>query len=242
MLRLEKAKNRDFRITFHKTRTIFTSAFLKGLSIALILHLGAFLLINIHTLLSSKNEKTIPIMAVADLHDGNSSVANSSSFLIEVPEWLVMVFSEPRIVNSEIKANVWREDSTHLAWLDASSIAENNWGHLEKINTPITPEFKPVEIRVSGALAECGMIKEDIKRPLPKVASGAYMAVFDVRVDNSTGELFWHSLKQGTGNSLLNQYAENILTQLRFEIEGRSSDFSLGEIEIAFHVDKGQEV
>lgn len=68
------------------------------------------------------------------------------------------------------------------------------------------------------------------------IASGDYQILYNVRVDNASGSIFWYTLQRSSGLTVVDRAAEKILRSLDFEQQA-TPGITSGTIEIAFHAE-----
>ena len=92
-----------------------------------------------------------------------------------------------------------------------------------------------IEVETSGDIAHKAITNkgwEEQARHL-RGFNGEYLAVFDVRVDNRTGKVFWDELLDGQDKKKLANFAREILHKLQFAQDPKEG-VSLGRVEITF--------
>lgn len=201
MLKIERS-NQIIHITLKRRERLWSPSFILAFSIALLLHLAAFLLIAVKPIIV-KGE--VVILAPVSVNASITAIAEFTTaepiypFEPHPPAPVFPTLSLPLIEHQEIPYPFPLEIP---------------------LNAASTKPPPPFRIVVSGPLAEEILI-------LPNIQIPPIQERYAVRVDNLTGRVIWHQSEKKEPNPA----AENFLDQLCF-IGEREEAVTMGTIEI----------
>jgi len=238
MLRLEKAKKSgEVNIRLRNRERFLNPVFCTAFGIALFMHLFAVAIFHIQPFLP-ESLWVFPSVRVQSEPMISISLDNGMVFAdVEQNKILTPSFQPPPPSKFEMPPIPEMSSERYL-------------GLLDEIKTPPEPSFFPelihlspqfsfhcnsFKIGVSGRLAE----KELIQQPQPDKMSlkspclEKYSAHYAVKVDESTGKIFWMKKVESTKRPELDQKAEAILASLAFKPDPKQYETG-GEVEITF--------
>lgn len=109
---------------------------------------------------------------------------------------------------------------------------------LEGSTSSVRPVY-PIDIRISGGLSRLQILDEGwLDMDFPGVGFGKkakkYHAGFDVKIDDSSGRIFWYKAQNPFKKASLNAYAEKILNNMLFKKDPNGL-VTQGKVEITFY-------
>lgn len=217
MLKLEKTADLStIVIRIREKERFFEPGLVKALAIALILHSGALILIHVTPFSFTSNfifplvrvQSDLPLAATSALvvEDINEEEFAPPPFLFAPPlEWVSGPSEFP------LPSSVMFDPSM----LD--SIEKNMW---PKWNEPLLYQLEEplVQLSISGDLAKIPLISDDplLNQIEPLTTHSPFYVVYEVQLDQATGEIFWFERTENSGIKRIDQLTETILLNLRF--------------------------
>lgn len=255
MLKLEKnSRNHDVSVSFRSRDSRFNRTFLTAFGIALALHVIAGTLFQIRPFLLGSSEVILPpVAASADLTDPAEENENIAIASVDKNDHLPRLITEPRYSKPAAPDIAAASINRHMEYVmkKETSANANPFAAIEQdLHSPDLDyiegilQFTPVTVRVSGQLADKSIEGKsiddelvDMTKPVPCHATSVnhVSTLYDVRVEDRTGRIFWFEPKQPVEDPAHKQAAENILQRLRFQTDNRTFVTS-GEIEIVFTI------
>lgn len=239
MLKLEKTRSREIHVCLRSRQRVFSRSFIYAFLIALALHLGGFLMFHVRTLFIKDKGSFPPIVVEADLsgelyHEDSEALALLGKK--EAPHYrLAPHISDPSIPSLAIE--IPKRDHVFAAEEVGRSNPfleiEEDPEHVHK-SIPNKHRGKPFVMHVSGPLAEIPLLDDGFNQMSSEISalctrfSAGIVVRYEVRVENQTGRIFWHMLKQAPDH--LAGIASKILEKMRFQQDDRHFVTS-GEIE-----------
>lgn len=242
MLKLER-KSRDGQVSvqFRDKEFIFNRTLWFALACALAYHFLFFVVFNVTPFkisvltvfpLISVESDTLPKESAAIASDATAITSlhgipfpkASTPPLPAHPQFLGMIPSE-YIKESNVK-------DSPFYFVEAGA-------HLPEIAIPQRKAKNPVEVLVSGLLADKfvgnGDIDKQMLAALSRMPSPQDMrVVYNVRVEGKSGKVFWFEAKELTNNASIDALAESIVRNLAFAADASAFETD-GEIELHFH-------
>lgn len=233
MLHYERvSKENQVAVTYKERTTLFSRDFLIGFSIALFLHLFFLFFFHIKELnILSSFPIAIPMHVESDVAasfgDLSLDTKTNEDFLkdtLEPPLGLL-----PPFFTLEFRSERQSEDPHPFPSWHTLQAAE--WDEL--LFESVAPKREPaIFFQLSRGLSDKVPLPFELK-PIPLEAQNQLVR-FQVQVDDTTGTIFWIESIKNTGVAEIDNYAANLLKEMRFEPES-DSFISDGEIEVHFH-------
>jgi hypothetical protein len=238
VLKLERSsKGSDLTIIWRDQEHFFNSLFWQALGIALMLHLGAFLIFHIQAFKIESSFVFPPIKVGADY--GSFSTANTllladqnQEELTNLPPPPLFDSSFPKLVFNHLQSQQLPLPSLELINHAFDSI-EHRALNLIHPSAPFPIFYYPIQMHLTGELADHPFTQEDsliLMTPLQKKGPLKHFHIrYQVQIDDLSGQVFWYDKKQTSGISRLDELAEKILLSLKFD-PNFDSHFLVGEI------------
>ena len=229
MLRLIQ-HSRDIKIAFHRRETLFTHEFIRALAIAIFVHLAALMLFKIENVIPPELNIITPVNVHTDIGmpstlDGTFSSAVKVDQHGLLPRYIfdheMILPALPEMPKDVIDKSLSLTREDH----DPSDF----FSQIERIDTPVLQEQlnfldkeqKKCDIHIAGTLADHQLQPYNIDSQnliaIAQKIEGEYDISFSVKVEDRTGLVFWYSLDKPSDVAEINELAETILKQLRFE-------------------------
>jgi hypothetical protein len=230
MLKIEKkARTREIQISLRDREKLFNPNFRNAFLIALALHLFGIVFFNIVPLKIAEG-KILPPSAV------EAELASTES-----PESLILAQIEgekrdpryqlaPKGSSPELPALAKFSFLHKMEYMKQNSLEHNPFAQIEKelqesyFTTQVLPaDYTPVEIFFSGT--EGNRVTFSLpaefasffsKRDNSRQALTRHRALYEIRIQNTSGEVFWIEKREETPIAALNQLSEKILHALKF--------------------------
>lgn len=238
MLKLEKvAKTLEISITLRKRERLFNRALLQAFAFAAALHLVGLLLFHVSPFKITGNQGLIPPIVV----DADISLGPEAAVIAQIESEDTV----PRAIREPKGSSFTFPD---VPFTDPNVLPLSTPGKRPSDKNPLVPLEKeiltdalletkrnhaPIELHISGPLAQAPLNTLSLGRPSIHLQE-PYRAMYDVRLDETTGSIFWLKPLHTPVNSALDQQAEQILRELRFA-EGSPSISESGMVEIYFY-------
>lgn len=225
MLKLKKiAKSMEIAISLNSKDSFFNRPLIQAFAIAIGLHLLALGTIQIRSINIFGNQSEIqPVLVDIDMaHIDQSAVLTELAIRDDLPR----AIPEPQTSGLRLPT-LPPAESSFIAF--DYVITPKNIDPLAFNTPPGHPQG--TELHISGALAE-RFIEEPVERSqLPPGPSIRY--VYNIQVDNQTGELIWFERLSENSDRLLTFKADSIIRNLRFTPD-RETFTANGSVEIMF--------
>ena len=219
MLKLEKAsKLSNVTIRMRERERFFEPRLLKALTIALLLHCGAFVMFHVTpfsftstfvfppVLVQSDSTIKGVVALVSDQIEKEELLYPPLPFIPPL-EWISSFLPESILIPS------YAFDSEGL-----ESLEKQLW---PKWEAPLSLKLEEprIQLNISGPLAELSMVASDpLLEQMQPISSHDFAAyvTYQVLLDDYTGEIFWHERIESSIEPAINQLTEKILLNLRF--------------------------
>lgn len=243
MLKLEKiSKSLEIGITLRQRETFFTRNLLQALAIAVALHLIAVLCfhVNLFRILGSQSVFP-PILVDADigLQDETQVIAHidrSEVLSHGIKEPKRSALQLPSLPKGEFfKPNFLQGPTPTSA--DLFSILNHDIYPLDFMISTKNNTLLPVQVHISGPLAEKRVIEEGTQSLLLSMPNSSHRVVYSVQIDDKMGTIFWYELKSKQTAMPIEAEARKILQAIRFQ-SSEDSFVTAGEIEINFNQER----
>ncbi len=225
MLKLKKASGPEtVALTFSARDKLFNKDFCIALGIAAGLHLLGLIIFTVHMGIYSGSTTVLsPIMVMTEpleLEKNSLIIADVYSNPISKRQ----IPPPPKIVHETPTSQKF-----FLGNVESAQFKNRlpDW--------PTEPHSTPsITVSPSGSLAGRAL---KVVPKLPKIKTfGDFEVVHQVRMDEKSGEIFWFKLQKSSGRSAIDQMAEKLLKNIRFETQGNNGITS-GTIEWKFHLE-----
>ena len=239
MLRIEKSGRKKLaKISINNRFSLLTPNFLLSFSLALGLHLLGASIFYIKSLkINYSNQIFSPVKVAVDISHQDGLVMvdfeEKSAYPIQelkdpIPEYInnkniefEKFIAYPKDEKKDRSINLLSSVDDYSNFLDPSLLPKKG--------------KKPIEIQVSGELAELKFKKnfEGDKKILRRVKNTSMKAVFAVLVEGKSGAVFWKEKKKQLVDNKLQSLADKIVDSLEFELQ--EEDFvKSGIVEVEF--------
>lgn len=227
---------RPIAIRVKRRNRFATPLFLRSLAIALTVHLAGFLLFTIKPFTISHIQTIFPpvqvnIDYVSAAQGAFAELDRDHSHAIAEPKYTEALFPlMPSIAFAHKKAYpTTRPTNSSFMQLQET---------FEVINLSPHPQYPeaPIIVKATGGLIplpfEENLARLDLLQgKVPK----QYLAIYDVKVEDRTGKIFWHQKKQSIEKTKMAILAEKLLEKLTFA-QNPSGFISTGQVEIVLNV------
>ncbi|WP_068469135.1 hypothetical protein [Candidatus Protochlamydia phocaeensis] len=220
MLKLEKSSPHDsIDVCLREREGLFNLLFVKALALALLVHVGAFLLFHIQPF------KLISTFVFPPVHvQMEPSPLLSAPLLLQQTNEEAFDFSPPPLLlpRDPLLSSFPSQQALDLPNAPPSSFAALEQHYWPSLMSPPPVVKKPVmRLFVSGDLAahsllyQSPLLKKEIETPplLPLYAT------YQVRVEKEQGTIFWYDRLQSSGDPAFDRLAEHVLLDLQFETD-----------------------
>lgn len=242
MLRLEKGKNREIKVSLRDRKTRFNKTLFYGIAIALAIHLGGASLIRIKTS-SSHDQQMLPFTIVEAPLAKQDGISEAFLERKSTPAHPL----EPSLYEPHLPDIAYRhvlhpiEPLKEKSNIDSFLVMEQDRLESLKLSTTKSLVTEPmVQVLVSGELAENELLfdgidslKATLMVNLLKSSGTTHRVLFNVQVENRTGIIFWFAPKLASKSQSFNHFAEHILDEMRFK-SSVDGFITTGEVEIVF--------
>lgn len=238
MLRLERAKERKIKLSVSRREPFFSKTLLLAIGIAFSLHAGAAVLFRVKPLKIMVEERSmLPVLVRAEVNTGVKGAAIAQTeeqneglpsnlepvvSLPHLPEIIGFANNKPPIANEKKKTGLNPYIAYEHSLIDLGI----------KLNSPEV-SYRPIEIHVSGPLAERKYADLEIDTPNINGEFIRDRARFAVKVDDDTGLIFWYEALELPQDKGLSSKSEEIVKNLRF-VRQENTFSTAGEVEILF--------
>jgi len=244
MLKLQRTSREGIiSVIFRDKELLFTRPFVVAFAIALGIHLGLFLIFQVTPFKIGLSDTIFPPTRV------EVDTPSKESVLAHVIPTIPKIRGLP---SAPVSGPVLLEHPKFLhvrpvGYNKVSSIGANAFMHIK--NEIYQPGFnplvrlvkKPLEIVISGPLAERVLISDGIKvKSLNwlSLKNNSYghgqRVVYSVMVEGATGKVFWYEPKQLTQEPSIDKFAETVLKDMQFAADVNAISMS-GEVEMHFN-------
>lgn len=241
MLKLEKIGYREIHVGIRDKERVFNPIFLKALGIALVLHLGAFILFQIPPFITTSDSILPPAFVESDIHFGSGD--HSTLAHIENEGMVQRDLYEPAFSQLELPAIPAFHRQKSVEWSQSAHIhadeeSEDRRGSFMEKGRSLA-SMEPIRIQISGALAEIPLLDDGIREELISFLSAqgsktlGERLIYMVQVELMSGCVFWHLPAQAASVPALSSCAEQILRDMRFQ-SSQQCFVCAGEIEMTF--------
>lgn len=238
MLRFEKtSRNGLLKVIVRDKENRFTQPFAVAFGIAVAIHLGLVVLFHVVPFKIGMSENVFPPTRVhADTALKESAIAQIAPAVQSIRGLPPLPVSGP-IMSSHPKFLAFRP----VEFSKAKNSATLSFAQMEK--EVYQPEFnpldnrpkKPLQIMVSGVLAEHGLVSNGMdKKTIPSLKKDSTRIAYSVLVEGKTGRIFWYEPKQGAQDPSIDRFAEAVLQDMKFAIDPAMIAMG-GEIEMHFN-------
>lgn len=265
MLKLEKKSRRQGQgvdVVYYHKQQWFSSNFLMALSIAVLIHGGAFIIFHINPFTLSQWGGVLPKTVVeADL-----------AFSSDQPEGDYRIFADP-IEEELFRRSIFQPLLSQLSmptmtfpalerkmeYFKEPDIYSNAFIAYEEdlmpsinMTSALKKDRQAFEINISGELADHQIIDNGLNElkelesfktlsassnTMQCFQNNQCRAIFSVRVETGSGKIFWYQALEIPQDEILRRVAENVLCGLLFE-KGGDELFKTGEVEIVFSLNE----
>jgi hypothetical protein len=242
MLGLEKKSGkRPIGITFRVGSKLFTPTFVRGLALAIGLHLSGFIIFQVSPFKIGLIETTFPPTQVnIDMGTPSDGAALAQ---LEGEGTLSKAMAKPKPSIPNIPPVTEFAMERGPAYPKEQTISRYPFQQIETglyftnfldLSFPSPRSANRIEIQVCGDLANREILHTgwNDRDPLPSYSKGDYFAIYDIQVEDRTGRVFWYEQRQGPDKKKLNALAEKILHNLQFAKDPYGC-VSLGSVEIS---------
>lgn len=235
MLKLEKnSGTSDISVRLHQNERSLNAIFFTALGIALAIHLAAFLLFHIQLFKVASPVIFSPVKVLTDQISSVTALDHLDSDLT-----LERILPPPTETSPKLPSLPFFKSEDPLIALDSGlSSFEGGSTPILKANSPFLFPYHPVQMHISGMLAEKNLI--DSSNALLNEISAknsprkSETVVYSVKLNESQGRIFWYERQTPLSSGEINQLAENIIESLQFESNPKRTDTG-GEIAFTFH-------
>lgn len=237
MLKLEKTLRREIAISLRQQERVFNQTFLIALGIAIVLHLLPFLLFHIKPFkISNHGTISLPTHVESDLNTAHPFDFDSWVFSqIETKRKFSDLFA-PQISFPELpKMSVDLKEK-----IDKNQLfTDIEITHLDQLLLPITflTTRDSIQIYISGPLAEKKALEipykqlKDLGFETKETCCNSYRVIYDVRVQDESGEIIWFETKERIAEKKYQELADKILEEIRFSPK-KNCCITSGQVEI----------
>ena len=247
MLKLERhSRLGSVDVLLRHRESLLTPRFLLALSLALFIHLTGLLLFQIKPYFVRDIARLYPPVEISiDFVKGEEgrveaqiSGDKKSFYFFDLPTSAPTFPLLPLTVSKELLTYqdipLKKDPFAKLT----GELVDDELFHLDKLSPSARPAH-PIDIRISGSLSRLKVIDEGWSgRDFPGIGFGKraknHHTVFEVKVDDRTGHIFWHELQNTLKKTALVAYADKILNRMRFEKDPRGF-ITEGQVEINFY-------
>jgi hypothetical protein len=225
---------------------VFTPLFLRILAVICFLHLLAFFLFTIETTAYEEPPVSLPINLNAEIGLSPQSEATLSSVQVDenglLPRYLLEPESQlpnvPDMPITPLKLTVNHVKEKQIFEGLFSQIEHTSYEE-EPFKFSFLSSLPLVALQTTGSLSHLTM--DDFVVPsgffelLPSNISGEYSVVFDIKVEERKGDIFWFSLRNSSSVDFIDDLAEEVIKKIRFN-PNISGVVGEGELNIVFHL------
>lgn len=233
MLKLEKGRSREVNIALYRPVAFWNKIFCKAFLFALGMHVMAISLFHIHNIIFSSEKILSPVLVEIDRNlVANESDAEMSTHIEEIKYSRHALM--PKATNPELPQIDLNIEPIKFEYASETNLNINPFVSIEELLTdfaaPVTRQKPAIEVFVAGPLAEIPLIAPTADASFHEAVQQS-IHTYEVRVQASTGHVFWYIAKNLHENSENAKKAEQILNRLQFQTD--SSIFAVdGEITI----------
>lgn len=239
ILKVESSdRGQDIVVSVRGRERFWNRTFLTAFALAVSLHLGGLLLFRIAPIkLSWNSHSTAPAIVQAEFStDGIAIALSDNEDLPEryVPPPALTVMGLPTLPTRKyvVPFDMYsiNDDSHPFAELELALLEP--W----RESPPPLPK-EPLTLQFSGPLAGRVPLHHPAKDWVPPAArslKGAYRVVIDVKVDEQTGQIFWHNILTSSGVVLLDREALAVLKDMRLSPGPQDAFVTDGFVELTF--------
>lgn len=250
MLKFKKSlKTNDVTICLRERENFFNQTFCTAFSIALAIHLGAFILFHIEPFKMTSSFLFSPVTV-------NVNIPKEEEISLEQLPTLKDASSNSFIPPSPIPSlpSVPHSLSEQASFTAIRSIEIPSFSSIESLEKrSYTPSisnlpYSPIRFSISGQLAQQKIAKESSAfinhvlntRWIKGIEPLSYFYMkYLVQIDPQSGVLFWLDKIHSSGSLEIDQLAEQLLLKLRFE-PSLTWDNLKGEIDLIITLDKNK--
>lgn len=231
MLKLEKSRNKEINIYVKQRTKLWSNSFVNAFSIALAVHLLAFLLIRIHPLFFKEAGILQPIEVGVDMPSADGIVAVSTDGnsvlkqLLKPPESLL---SLPKVGFASLPRK--QEDFYYVENLQHPFLTIEESHYLFEENKEKNLK-NSVQVVVTGDLASFEIIENSDQFAFSNLKP--FRAIYKVLVEGKSGQIFWHEKILSEGSNQVSGTIDNLLKNLLFKSDDHLF-VTAGEIEIFY--------
>ncbi|MCB1136322.1 MAG: energy transducer TonB [Chlamydiia bacterium] len=228
MLRLERQDEASKEVTIRLSQhePLFNRRFIRALGLAVALHLLALGLVRLE---STQSEPLLPQpvvvaeldpIGVMDFHQGTEvplAQGGSLPHYVMAPE-----SSVPDLPALPLKGSDWHlpyERPAH-AKVDFTAVGKKPY-RPDGLSLTFLEKHQPVRLSVKGALSQCTLLNDGLgglAKPFERYDPvQQFRVIYDVQVENKTGEPYFIELSSSSGNTTLDRLARKIVRAMRFE-------------------------
>lgn len=232
MLKLQRNR-KEISIFVHGKDSSFNRLFFFALSVAVGLHLFAFMLFQIHSFFAAGDTILRPSMVEVDLNglsleDGITAYVEESSPIYLLTPLLsqpqLPSFPQPQFHIDMTAFDQQKKES------DLFEELENDLGRWVSFDNRSPPPAFAVAI--SGELASIPLLNQELFDKIPKVSAPLVLS-YAVQVERQTGSIFWYTPKQLIADTAAVKATEEILKNMQFAVDTHAF-VSSGEVEFIF--------
>lgn len=227
MLRLEKSQNRDIQIAMRSKQSWMRKDVMQAFGIAFMLHLIAFGAVRIHSILQEEDQSHLRTQVFVEPIQHNPLISEAK-IQTSLPEPIALVPTIPSIPLQKVEIPFTFVEESQLG-SNPFQVLEEDWDQFAHVGS--RSQRAPIQVNVYGNLTEKTLLNDGIKTVMTSHQSGAIR--YEVRMNNQSGIIFWHELKQASESSEMVQNAEMILRNIRFAKDNGDLT-TTGEVEIVY--------
>lgn len=237
MLHLEK-KRKDISVCLRDRQKLFSRTFLYALGFALSIHLLAALIFHIHPFIILENTLFAPTVVEADLRFVEEPEGSILAYM-EKEEHPSRYFLEPTPSDIQIPQLEFKSEKQYEYLIEPNvfvnpfeSIEEDLFAFLDIDRPPMS--VPAIQVKLCGELQEKVLSNfnlEAVSRlKIDFQSTRSFRANYHVRVDGSTGKIFWYMPASPLEESA-QRVSEKIFQQISFKPDPALFVFA-GEIEV----------
>ena len=242
MLKLErKSRDGEVNLLINGNDSFFNRSLVVAFLLALGFHALFLLVFHVSPFKSGVIETLYPPVGVeADLPvipDGVLAVADIGTAPLSLYGIPVPGFSQPSVPpSSQFLKTVATTYSIETDPLDNPFLSIEEDAYLPIFSVSVKKERKPINVLVSGVLAERGIIflgvdAKNSSSSVIKEMKEPLRLVYDVSVDGRTGKVFWFEPKEPSRLAAVNRLGNEIILGMLFATGGNFVD---GTVELEF--------